>query len=102
MPFNLILNSSNVTNFDNTTFLYNFSNGYFNIEEGAEICVSQVVIPNTFFNINKGLYNNATFRFSIKIDTTTTQYTVTLKDGFYKTSDINQYLVQYFILIMQK
>lgn len=97
MPFNLILNSSNVTNFDNTTFLYNFSNGYFNIEEGAEICVSQVVIPNTFFNINKGLYNNATFKFSIKIDTTTTQYSVTLKDGFYKTSDINQYLVQYFI-----
>jgi len=97
MPFNLILNSSNVTNFDNTTFLYNFTNGYFNIEEGAEICISQIVIPNTFFNINKGLYNNSTFKFSITIDTTTTQYTVVLKDGFYKTTDINNYLVQYFI-----
>ena len=97
MPFNLILNSSNVTNFDNTTFLYDFANGFFNIEEGAEICVSQIVIPYSFFNINAGLYNNATFQFSTSINSVTTSYSVTLKNGFYKTADINQYLVNYFI-----
>jgi len=93
MPFNLLLNSSNVNNSDNTSYLYKFVNGSFEIEEGAEICISQIVIPYSFFNLNKGLYNNTTFQFIINAVT----YTVVIPDGFYTTSDINNYLEQYFI-----
>jgi hypothetical protein len=93
MPFNLLLNSSNVNNSDNTSYLYKFVNGSFEIEEGAEICISQVVIPYSFFNLNKGLYNNTTFQFIINSIT----YTVVIPNGFYTTTNINQYLEQYFI-----
>lgn len=93
MPFNLLLNSSNVNNADNTSFLYKFINGSFEIEEGAEICISQIVIPYSFFNLNKGLYDNTTFQFIINSIT----YTLVIPDGFYSTSDINHYLEQYFL-----
>jgi hypothetical protein len=97
MPFNLLLNSSNVINTDNTNFEYVFANGSFTIEEGSEICVSQIVMPYSFFNLNKGLYNNTTFSFSLRFGATTTQYDITIPDGFYTTTDINNYLEQYFI-----
>ena len=97
MPYNLLLNSSNVTNTDNTTYQYNFINGSFNIEEGAEICISQIVIPYSFFNLNKGLYNNTNFQFSTFINGTTTNYSLIIPNGFYLTTDINNYLEQYFI-----
>lgn len=97
MPFNLLLNSSNVINTDNTNFEYNFTNGSFVIEEGAEICISQIVMPYSFFNLNKGLYNNTTFQFSLTFGVTTTQYDVVIPNGFYTTTDINNYLEQYFI-----
>ena len=93
MPFNLLLNSSNVSNGNNTVYSYNFINGSFTIEEGAEICVSQIVIPYSFFNLNKGLYNNTNFQFVINGQT----YSLTIPNGFYSTSDINNYLEQYCI-----
>lgn len=93
MPFNLLLNSSNVVNSNNTTYQYNFINGSFNIDEGAEICVSQIVIPYSFFNLNAGLYSNTNFQFKINGNT----YSLTIPNGFYSTSDINNYLEQYFI-----
>ena len=97
MPFNLLLNSSNVANSDNTNFQYNFTNGSFTIEEGAEICISQVIIPYSFFNLNFGLYNNTNFQFSLTFGSTTTNYSITIPNGFYTTADINNYLEQYFI-----
>ena len=97
MPFNLILNSSNVTNFDNTTFQYDFVNGFFDIEEGSEVCVSQIDIPYSFFNLNLGLYNNTLFQFSTSIDNVTTNYSVRIPDGYYDTDTLNKYLEQYFI-----
>ena len=93
MPFNLLLNSTNVINSNNTTYQYNFINGSFTIEEGAEICISQIVIPYSFFNLNSGLYNNTTFSF-IMLGVT---YSLVIPNGFYSTADINNYLEQYFI-----
>ena len=64
MPYNLILNSNNVVGSNNTTFRYNFIQGALHIPEDSKICVSQIVIPYSFFNLNLGLYNNTSIRFT--------------------------------------
>jgi len=97
MPFNLLLNSSNVINSDNTNFQYRFVNGSFEIEEGSEICVSQIIMPYSFFNLNKALYNNTNFLFSTSINSVTTNYNLIIPDGFYSTTDLNNFLEQYAI-----
>ena len=97
MPFNLLLNSSNVINTDNTNFQYEFTNGSFTIDEGAEICISQIVMPYSFFNLNTALYDNTNFQFSLRFGATTTNYSLTIPNGFYSTTNINNYLEQYFI-----
>ena len=98
MPYNLILNSSNVIGSSNTQFRYNFISGALTINEDSEMCVSQIVLPYSFFNINGTYYNNATIRYQFPnsgglFDV----YNYTLPNGFYQTSDINNALVQYMI-----
>ena len=93
MSYNLVLNSSNVIGSNNTEFRYNFINGNFKIYEGAKMCVSQVVIPYSFFNINNGYYQNATMQYIFGNNT----YTITFPDGFYQVSDLNKYIELYMI-----
>lgn len=97
--FNLILNSSNVvSNSNNTTFQYNFKGGAFAVKDGAQICVSSITMPYSFFNVNQTLYNNSTFTYRWYSNSSTyVTYTVTLPNGFYQASDINNYLQQYMI-----
>jgi len=78
---------------NNVNFQYVFTNGSFRIDEGSEICVSQIVIPYSFFNLNKGLYNNTTFQYKINGVT----YTVVIPNGFYTVDNLNNYLETYFI-----
>ena len=97
MSYTLILNSSNVIGNNNTSYQYTFANT-FQVHEGAQICVSQVVIPYSFYNINITYYNNATFQYlwyygnGLSIN-----YTVIIPSGFYTTSDLNNYLELYMI-----
>ena len=98
MPYNLILNSSNVISSSNTQFRYNFISGALTINEDSEMSVSQIVMPYSFFNVNATYYNNATIRYQFPnsgglFDV----YNYTLPNGFYQTSDINNALVQYMI-----
>lgn len=96
MSNTLILNSSNVVGNNNNTFLYKFISGNFNVREESEICVSQISIPYSWFNVST-YYNNKSFQFTWTSAGTTTTYTITLPDGFYSITDINSYLQQYFI-----
>ena len=105
MVLSIILNSSHVSNIDNSEFSYPFKKGGLVLGKGAKICVSQVVFPYAFFNVNKGLYNNASFSYKFPNSLGVMQsYTVLLTDGFYQVADIynvlmmtmisnNQYLV---------
>jgi hypothetical protein len=92
MPiFNLVLNSTNVIGTNNTTFLYKFIQGSFDIKN-ADICISQLIIPYSWFNISSSYYQNAVFGY-YWVDGS--YHSITLPDGFYQISDINQILYQY-------
>jgi hypothetical protein len=93
MSFNLILNNTNVISSSNTIFQYKFINGGFFIPEGAEICIGTMSIPYAFFNITVANNNNT---FNI-ISWTGTVYNITLPNGFYTQTDIQQYLQTYFL-----
>lgn len=90
MSYNLILNSKNAI--QPNVFQFNFINGSFTIPEGSEMAISQATIPYSWFNISSS-YGNNTFQYVIPTSgTTTVTRTITLNNGFYQLSDINQAL----------
>ena len=93
MSFNLILNNTNVISSTNTIFQYRFINGGFFIPEGSEICIGTLSIPYAFFNITTANNNNT---FNI-ISWTGTVYNITLPNGFYTQTDLQQYLQTFFL-----
>ena len=94
----LVLNSSNVIGINNSQFQYKFVNGAFTINEGSEICISQITIPYSWFNINQNFYNNATLQYRWYYGAGLyNTYTVVFPSGFYTISDLNNYLQQYMI-----
>ena len=99
MPLiNLVMNSNNVVGNTNSQFRYRFLTGSFDVPAGSEMCISQVVIPYSWFNINSTYYQNQTlqYRFYYGAGLYNT-YTVTFPNGFYAVSDLNNYLQQYMI-----
>ena len=88
--FNLVLNSSNVSNSTNSSYTYKFVQGNFHIKN-AQCCISQIIMPYSWVNISASIYQNATFQYKW-VDGTT--YSITLPDGFYQISDIQNYLYQ--------
>lgn len=91
MSYNIILNSSNLIGVNNNQFKYDFIGGSFTIPEEAEMSISQITIPYSFYNISSALGNN-TFSYSIPTGASNTTITVTLDDGFYGISDLNNAL----------
>jgi len=91
MSFNLVLNSSNVLPPNNSSFQYKFINGSFKVGKNAEICISEFIIPYSWFNITQ-TYNNNTFIFTDWLDIS---HTIVLPNGFYQVSDINSYYINY-------
>ena len=95
MSYNLVLNSNNAIN--NTTFQYQFINGSFTIHDEAELCISNIQIPYSWYNIAP-VYNNQTFQINFPASTSTFYTgTVTITAGFYTVNDINAFLQQYCI-----
>lgn len=90
----LILNSTNVvSNGYNDTYKYSFPVGSVSFKND-QIAVLSVNMYYSWFNINSTTYGNNTFAY--KFNGTT--YTVSLPNGFYSASDINNYLqLNYFI-----
>ena len=96
----LIVNSSNVVlGTNNSTFQYNFISGSFNIPDNAAICISNMTIPYSWYNVNAQYYNNATFQFTWTVGAVTTTYTITLPNGYYTATDINNYLQGQMVLL---
>lgn len=93
MSYNLVLNSNNAIN--NSTFRYNFINGFM-INDEAELCVASIQIPYSWFNVTQA-YNNNTFTILFPNPTGDFIGTVILPDGFYTVTDINAYLQQFCI-----
>ena len=91
MSYNIILNSSNLIGVNNNQFKYDFIGGSFTIPQEAEISISQIIIPYSFYNISSALGNN-TFSYSMPTGASSTTITVTLNDGFYGISDLNNAL----------
>jgi len=90
MAYTLVLNSSNVAGTTNTQFTYAFLGGNF-IAKDMEMCVSQVTMPYSFFNIST-FYNNQSFSLRFPVGATTYTLPITLPAGFYTVSDINSYI----------
>jgi len=99
MIYNLVLNSTNVIDSINKTqYSYTFINGNFYIPENSKMCISQCMIPYSWFNINSTLYNNNSFSYVWYYGNGSSKtYTVTIPNGFYSISDIQQYLEVYMI-----
>ena len=85
MSFNLVLNSSNVVGANNNTYVYNFIGGNFSVKDDMEICVSQVTIPYSWFNITTA--QTVTINWTVGVTVNT--YTWTIAAGFYTVSDLN-------------
>jgi hypothetical protein len=77
MSYNLVINSSNVVNSLNNQYRYDFINGSFEIPENAEIMISSLQIPYSWYNISTR-YNNRNF--NIYWPTSTVQ-SITLTNG---------------------
>lgn len=92
MSYALALNSNNVTGSTNSSFQYNFVNGSF-VAKDAEISLSSVSIPYSWYNITT-VYNNNTFSLVFPLGASTTTLNITLPDGFYAIGDIQSYIEQ--------
>jgi len=96
--FSLVLNNSNVVaNTNNSQYRYNFIGGNFKTKN-ARLCLSQVTIPYSWFNISTQ-WTNQQFIFGWTSGATFTPATVTIPAGFYSTADLNDFLKQYMISI---
>ena len=58
MPFNLVLNKSNLVPGTNNTFRYQFKNGGFNVEENYEMTLKELTLPYSWCNVSATLGNN--------------------------------------------
>jgi hypothetical protein len=92
MSNNIVLNSSNALSSSKNVFVYNFINGNFKIPKNSTIAIKQVTIPYSWYNISQYLGNN-TFQYTMPTSgTSTNTVTVTIPDGFYTISDLNNIL----------
>ena len=94
MSLNLVLNSTNVIqNGIKSQYVYNFISGSLTIPKNSQMCISNLTIPYSWFNINQQLYNNASFSYSFpNAAGENIIYNVTLQNGYYAMSDILAYL----------
>lgn len=98
MAFNLVLNSTNsISSTYKNQYRYSFLNSSFTINEDSEICVSSIQMPFSWFNLNSGLYNNCILQYYFPNGATRNLYTVTFPNGYYNTSDLQNYLIQFMI-----
>jgi hypothetical protein len=96
--FSLVLNNSNVVaNSNNSRYQYNFIGGNFKTKN-ARMCVSQVTVPYSWYNISTQWVNQQ-ITFGWTNGGTFTPTTITIPSGFYSTADLNNYLQQYMISI---
>jgi len=95
--FNLIINNTHVASPLNNMYQYNFKNGSFEVPEGAEMMITSLQIPYSWYNITTR-YNNQSFKIYWPSGAGyTAAYTVTIPEGFYSTTALNAYFQQFCI-----
>jgi hypothetical protein len=94
MAYNLILNSNNAIT--NNTYRYTFINSSITILDEAEMCISQLQIPYSWFNITTA-YNNQQFQIIFPTSSGLITTTLTLNDGFFTVTNINAFIQQFCI-----
>jgi hypothetical protein len=92
----LILNASNIIGINNNTFQYKFINSGFTIPEGAEISVSSIQIPYSFYNVSN-FYQNRNFRIVWPVGAGSQNFDVVLDEGFYTVNDIQNFIENFCI-----
>lgn len=98
MTFNLVMNSNNViAGSNNSRYAYTFINNNLTLLDEAEICISNITLPYSFYNVTTA-YNNRSFTFSYPVGAGETSITITLPEGFYTVTDINAAFQQQMIL----
>lgn len=97
MSYTLVLNNKNLVGTGNNIYQYNFLQGNFNIPDDTEIMVANCQIPYSFYNITTA-YNNNKFVFNFPSGSSTyTTIIITIPDGFYTTTSLNNYLQNWMI-----
>ena len=98
MTLNLVLNSNNVVSgSNNSRYSYSFiGNTNINILDEAEMCISNITIPYSWFNFTKA-YGNNKFTFQFPQLGTSIVLVLTIPDGFYTIDDINALFQQFCI-----
>jgi hypothetical protein len=96
--FNLTINSTNVGNSLNNMYQYQFKNGAFEVPAGAEMMITSLQIPYSWYNVTQRYMNNS---FKIywpngAVDNYTA-FTLTLDDGFYTVNVLNARIQQFCI-----
>jgi hypothetical protein len=96
--FNLTINSTNVANSLNNMYQYQFKNGAFEVPAGAEMMITSLIIPYSWYNISSR-YNNNTFKIYWPNGAVGnyTAFTLTLDDGFYTVNALNARIQQFCI-----
>jgi hypothetical protein len=91
----ITVNKSNVSNTQTNVFNYNFPSGSVNFKK-ATIAVQSIIIPYSWLNINATFYNNNVFQVIMPVNVsgvyTPQTLTITIPNGFYQLSDIENYL----------
>lgn len=97
MTLNLVMNNNNViSGSNNTSYKYTFIQPTSILDE-AEMAVSNITIPYSWFNITAANNNNTfTLRFPGPLSTAQI-FPFVLQDGFYSVNDINAALQQFCI-----
>ncbi len=94
--YNIVLNSSNlVSSTNNNTFRYKFINGSVDIPPDSEMCVNQMILSYSFYNITSFIGNNS-FSITYYNGSTSTTQTISLNNGFYTVSEITNALNSWF------
>jgi hypothetical protein len=90
----ITLNTTNVSSTQNNVFNFNFPSGSVNFKN-AKVAVQSIIIPYSWLNINNTVYNNAqvqlTFPVTIGGSNVQSTLSLTIPNGFYQVSDINNY-----------
>ena len=94
----VVLNSNNiVAGTNNSTLLYNFPNSV--KFTNHQVAVQSVNMYYSWQNINSTSLKNNTFTYTWVVAGTTTTYTVTIPNGLYEITDINNYSLRLLLFL---
>jgi hypothetical protein len=84
MTYKLVFNSTNaIDSINKTQYAHTFINRNFYIPKNYKMCISQCMIPYSWFNINSTLYDNNSFAYVwYNRNGSSKAYTVTIPNGF--------------------